>query len=79
MMLRPQYYFSIISRGGTVVNSFGPIASNDQTLSNLSAGTYTYEVRTQDGCIETGSIIPINPALTATVALTKHLHVPMEN
>jgi hypothetical protein len=48
--------------------------ANEATFSNLSSGVYTYEVRTEDGCIETGSIDIIDPpALTATSALTKPL------
>ncbi len=71
--VRPQYFFSL-TKGGTLVNSVGPILANESTFSNLSAGTYTYEVRTEDGCIETGNIDIINPpALTATSALTKPL------
>ncbi|WP_339919617.1 T9SS type B sorting domain-containing protein [uncultured Flavobacterium sp.] len=70
---RAQYFFSI-SKSGVLVNSVGPILANENTFSNLSAGTYTYEVRTEDGCIETGSIDIINPdKLTATAALTKAL------
>ncbi|MFV8357101.1 T9SS type B sorting domain-containing protein [Flavobacterium sp. XS1P32] len=71
--VRSQYYFSI-SKGGTPVNSVGPILTNEATFSNLAAGTYAYEVRTDDGCIEKGSIDIIDPAkLTATSALTKPL------
>lgn len=71
--VRPQYVFSI-SKGGTPVISSGFIIANEYTFPNLSAGTYTYEVRTEDGCIETGNIDIINPpALTATSALTKPL------
>jgi hypothetical protein len=48
--------------------------ANEATFSNLSSGVYTYEVRTEDGCIETGSIDIIDPLkLTATSALTKPL------
>ncbi|MFV8351881.1 T9SS type B sorting domain-containing protein [Flavobacterium sp. XS2P14] len=71
--VRSQYYFSI-SKGGIPVNSVGPILTNEATFSNLAAGTYAYEVRTDDGCIEKGSIDIIDPAkLTATSALTKPL------
>lgn len=69
--VRGQYFYSI-SSGGTVVNFVGPIAASDFTFDNLSAGSYTYEVRTEDGCLGTGSFQITSPAvLSATVNQTK--------
>ena len=47
--VRPPYFFSI-SQGGSIVNSVGPIAVSDYTFSNLSPGTYSATVSTEDGC-----------------------------
>jgi hypothetical protein len=38
-----------------------PGKNPNEAFSNLSSGVYTYEVRTEDGCIETGSIDIIDP------------------
>lgn len=71
--VRPQYFYTL-RQNGNVVNAVGPIAASDFDFSNLTAGTYTYEVRTDDGCLGTGSINIIEPAiLTATVNQTKAL------
>ncbi|WP_413999771.1 T9SS type B sorting domain-containing protein [Flavobacterium sp. W1B] len=70
---RPQYFYSI-SKGGTLVSSSGLIAASDFTFSNLDVGTYTYEVKTDDGCLDSGTIEIKEPVLLkATVALTKAL------
>ncbi len=69
--VREQYYYSI-SKAGTVVNSVGPIVASDYTFPNLSAGVYTYIVKTSDGCLKNGSFEIIPPAvLSATVNQTK--------
>lgn len=71
--VRPQYFFSIYD-GATLVNSVGPIASNNYTFSNLNPGTYTINISTEDGCTYTGNIDIINPPLLeVTAALTKPL------
>ena len=71
--VRPQYTFTIL-QGGTPVATSGSITPNNYIFSNLNGGTYTYEVRTQDGCFATGTFtIATIPVLTATVALTKPL------
>ena len=71
--VRPQYFFSI-SQGGTLVNSVGPITPNNYTFSNLNPGTYTIDVSTEDGCVDTVDIDIIEPPLLeATSALTKPL------
>lgn len=71
--VRPQYFYTL-RQNGNIVNAVGPIAASDFDFSNLTAGTYTYEVRTDDGCLGTGSINIIEPAiLTATVNQTKAL------
>ncbi|MCB4797964.1 T9SS type B sorting domain-containing protein [Neotamlana laminarinivorans] len=70
---RGQYSFSIYD-GATLVNSVGPIADNDYTFNNLSEGTYTVNIETEDGCLHTEDIEIISPdELTATVALTTAL------
>ncbi|WP_310557869.1 T9SS type B sorting domain-containing protein [Flavobacterium sp.] len=70
--VQPQYNFSVFqSPSGTLVNTFGPIASNTQTFSNLNPGNYTYTVTSQDGCLGNGAFQIINPpVLTATAAIT---------
>ena len=71
--VRPQYFFSI-SQGGTLVNSVGPITPNNYTFSNLNPGTYTIDVSTEDGCVDSVDIDIIEPPLLeATSALTKPL------
>ncbi|WP_248722877.1 T9SS type B sorting domain-containing protein [Seonamhaeicola sp. ML3] len=71
--VRPQYFFSIY-QGGTLVNSVGPITSNNYTFSNLNPGTYTVNISTEDGCTYSGDIDIIEPPLlTATAAITQPL------
>ncbi|MBB1193663.1 hypothetical protein DNC80_08275, partial [Flavobacterium sp. SOK18b] len=71
--VRAQYFYTL-KKNGTIVNSVGPIAASDFDFPNLTAGMYTYEVRTDDGCLGTGSIEIKEPAiLTATVNQTKAL------
>ena len=71
--VRAQYFYTL-TRNATVINSVGPIAASDFDFPNLTAGTYTYEVRTEDGCVGTGSIEIREPViLTATVNPTKAL------
>ncbi len=43
-----------------------PTTSTTHTFSNLSAGTYTIDVRDQFGCVGTQQTITINPALSLT-------------
>ena len=71
--VRAQYFYSI-SKSGSLVNAVGPIAASDHTFSNLSPGSYDYEVKTDDGCLKTGTIVLIEPdVLEATVNQTKAL------
>lgn len=71
--VRPQYIFTIL-QGATVVATSGSITANNYIFSNLNGGSYTYEVRTDDGCLGTGTFtIATIPVLTATAALTKPL------
>lgn len=71
--VRAQYFYSI-SKSGSLVNAVGPIAASDHTFSNLSPGSYDYEVKTDDGCLKTGTIVLIEPdVLKATVNQTKAL------
>lgn len=66
----PQYYYSIYE-GTTLVNSVGPITESDYTFDNLNDGTYTVNVRTDDGCVFTDDIEIVEPLLLeATSALT---------
>ncbi|GAL69037.1 internalin, putative [Jejuia pallidilutea] len=70
---RPQYFFSIYD-GATLVNSVGPITSDNYTFENLNPGTYTVNVSTEDGCTFTDDIEIIEPPLLeATSAITKPL------
>ncbi|MFH6970007.1 T9SS type B sorting domain-containing protein [Flavobacterium petrolei] len=71
--VRAQYFYSI-SKSGIQVDAVGPIAASDHTFSNLSPGTYDYEVKTDDGCLKTGRIVLVEPdVLIATVNQTKAL------
>ena len=71
--VRGQYSFSIL-QGATVVNSVGPISTTDYTFPNLSAGNYTINVTTTDGCSFSGPITIDEPTqLKATAAITKSL------
>lgn len=71
--VRAQYFYSI-RKSGSLVNAVGPIAASDHTFSNLSPGSYDYEVKTDDGCLKTGTIVLIEPdVLEATVNQTKAL------
>ncbi|OUD35036.1 SprB repeat-containing protein, partial [Flavobacterium sp. FPG59] len=71
--VRGQYSY-ILRRNGTIVNSSILTNNNFFDFPNLTSGTYTYEVTTEDGCLGTGSIEIREPdILTATVNLTKSL------
>ncbi|CAH0337479.1 hypothetical protein FVB9288_03242 [Flavobacterium sp. CECT 9288] len=71
--VRGQYSY-ILRRNGTIVNSSILTNNNFFDFPNLTSGTYTYEVTTEDGCLGTGSIEIREPdILTATVSLTKSL------
>ncbi|PWK19614.1 T9SS type B sorting domain-containing protein [Xanthomarina spongicola] len=71
--VEPQYFFSIYI-GSTLVNSIGPITTNNYTFTNLNPGIYTTIVETEDGCIHTEDVEIIEPTLlTATSALTSPL------
>ena len=63
----PQYYFSI---SGPVTNNVGPLMDNDYTFNQLSSGTYTVNVTTDDGCsfTDTVTIAPTTLNLTATIS-----------
>lgn len=63
----PQYNFSIFEEG-VLVNTVGPIIENNYAFENLSAGTYTVSVETEDGCIDSSDVIIINPPLLALTA-----------
>lgn len=72
--VRAGYYYKI-SQGGIQVNSVGPINDSDFTFSDLNPGIYDYEVKTEDGCLKTGSIEIKEPeVLRATIAQTKALN-----
>ncbi|MCC5654590.1 T9SS type B sorting domain-containing protein [Nostoc sp. XA013] len=50
--VRPQYYYSI---AGPSTLNVGPLTDNDYVFQNLSPGTYTVTVRTDDGCTFTST------------------------
>ncbi len=71
--VRPQYFFSIY-QGATLINSVGPIANNNYLFNNLSAGTYTINVSTEDGCVDSRDIdIVAPPELDGSLAITEPL------
>ncbi len=68
-----QYTFSL-SRGGTVINTVGPISANNFTFENLTGGNYTVTATSEDGCLETANVtITVPDLLEATSALTTPL------
>ena len=76
--VNPQYYFELhsgASPAGPLVASAGPQASNTYTFPNLTPGqTYTWVVRTDNGCTQNGTFTINNPTqLVATSALTRPL------
>ncbi|MFC4816300.1 T9SS type B sorting domain-containing protein [Flavobacterium sp. GCM10023249] len=76
--VNPQYYFELhsgASPAGPLVASAGPQASNTYTFPNLTPGqTYTWVVRTDNGCTQNATFTINNPAqLVATSALTRPL------
>jgi gliding motility-associated-like protein len=76
--VNPQYYFELhsgASPAGPLVASAGPQASNTYTFPNLTPGqTYTWVVRTDNGCTQNGTFTINNPVqLVATSALTRPL------
>ncbi|WP_136480938.1 T9SS type B sorting domain-containing protein [Cognatitamlana onchidii] len=71
--VRPQYYYAI-SQGTSLIQSIGPVTDGGHTFFNLSPGTYTIEVSTEDGCTFSEDIEIIDPPLlVATSALTTPL------
>lgn len=69
----PQYFYSI-SKDGTLINSVGPVMESDYTYANLSPGTYTATIKTEDGCEEVVTFEIVEPPLlSATAAITKPL------
>ena len=71
--VEPQYFFALY-QGGTLINSVGPITSNNHLFANLNPGTYTATVETDDGCTHSEEITIIEPPLlTVTAAITKPL------
>ncbi len=71
--VRPQYFFALY-QGATLINSVGPIVSNNYLFANLNPGTYTATVSTEDGCTYSEDITIIEPPiLTVTAAITKPL------
>jgi len=66
----PQYSYTLLN-GTTLVNSVGPILDNSYTFENLNPGTYTATIETENGCIQTETVIIVEPPLlTATSAIT---------
>ena len=69
----PQYFYTI-EQGGTLVNSVGPINDSNFTFTDLTPGTYTVTVETEDGCFHTEDVTIIEPPLlTVTAAVTTPL------
>ena len=69
----PQYTYQLFL-GATLVNTVGPINTNDYTFPNLNAGTYTVVTTTTDGCSNTQNVTLTNPVpLTVTAAVTTPL------
>ena len=64
---QPQYTFSIFE-SGTLVDTVGPIVENNFTFSNLTPGTYTATVDTEDGCIDSEEVIIIEPPVLSVTA-----------
>lgn len=65
---QPQYMFTITS---PISASSGWVVDNDYTFTNLNPGTYTIEIKSQDGCIYTGTTTieqQNNLSLTAVVS-----------
>jgi hypothetical protein len=48
--VRGQYSYSILQSATIALNSVGPNGTTDYTFPNLSAGNYTINVTTTDGC-----------------------------
>lgn len=76
--VNPQYYFELHTgptSAGPLVASAGPQASNTYTFPNLTPGqTYTWLIRTDNGCTQTGTFTINNPTrLVATSVLTRPL------
>lgn len=68
--VEPQYTYQLFL-GATLVNSAGPINSNDYIFSNLNPGTYTVIATTTDGCTNTQNVTLTQPApLNVTAAIT---------
>ncbi|MBO6606391.1 T9SS type B sorting domain-containing protein [Psychroserpens sp.] len=68
--VEPQYSFAIY-QGATLVNSVGPIIENTYLFENLTPGTYTATVETEDGCFYTEDLTIVEPPLlTVTAAIT---------
>lgn len=68
--VEPQYTYQLFL-GAVLVNSAGPINSNDYIFSNLPSGTYTVIATTTDGCTNTQTVTLTQPApLTVTAAVT---------
>ena len=66
----PQYTYQLFL-GATLVNTAGPINTNDYTFPNLNAGTYTVVTTTSDGCSNTQNVTLTNPdPLTVTASVT---------
>lgn len=75
----PQYTYTI-NQGATLIATLGPTNASSTPTSpsnpfcNLSPGSYTYTITTQDGCTITKPFTIIQPsAITITDALTKPL------
>ncbi|HEX8577397.1 MAG TPA: hypothetical protein VF677_13990, partial [Flavobacterium sp.] len=67
--VEPQYSYQLLL-GSTVVNTVGPISTNDYTFPNLNPGTYTVRVTTPDGCSFTQNTTITDPTVL-TVSATQ--------
>lgn len=71
--VRAQYYLKVY-KGSDLVANLGPQNTNQFLVNNLSVGSYTYTVTTDDLCTKDGSFSINDPtALTAKADLTKPL------
>ena len=68
--VEPQYTYQLFL-GATLINSAGPINTNDYIFSNLNPGTYTVIATTADGCTSTQNVTLTAPSpLTVTAGIT---------
>lgn len=67
--VEPQYYFELL-QNGVLIDTNGPGTDNQYTFENLSAGTYTVAVTTDDGCTFNEEITILDVSNLAAEALT---------